>query len=99
MRIPFDRFRHPEFADHDLTLVIPAYNEESRLPKTLSDAKSQLDSWGINYRVLVVDDGSRDEDFLRFARKMAAKGLPFVMECWQRPVESLPLPMRIFPTI
>jgi dolichyl-phosphate beta-glucosyltransferase len=60
MRIPFDRFRHPEFADHDLTLVIPAYNEESRLPKTLSDAKSQLDSWGINYRVLVVDDGSRD---------------------------------------
>lgn len=47
--------------DHDLTLVIPAYNEESRLPKTLEDAKSYLDAWGINYRVLVVDDGSRDE--------------------------------------
>ena len=46
--------------DHDLTLVIPAYNEESRLPKTLADAKAYLEDWGINYRVLVVDDGSRD---------------------------------------
>ena len=46
--------------DHDLTLIIPAYNEESRLPKTLADAKAYLDDWGINYRVLVVDDGSRD---------------------------------------
>ncbi len=46
--------------DHDLTLIIPAYNEESRLPKTLTDAKAYLDDWGINYRVLVVDDGSRD---------------------------------------
>lgn len=60
MRIPFDRSRQPEFADHDLTLIIPAYNEEARLPKTLADAKAQLDAWGINYRVLVVDDGSRD---------------------------------------
>ena len=46
--------------DHDLTLVIPAYNEESRLPKALAETKSFLDAWGINYRVIVVDDGSRD---------------------------------------
>ena len=60
MRIPNDRSRELDDADHDLTLVIPAYNEESRLPKTLTDAKAQLDAWGLNYRVLVVDDGSRD---------------------------------------
>lgn len=60
MRIPVDRSRQPDFADHDLTLIVPAYNEEARLPKTLADAKTQLDAWGINYRVLVVDDGSRD---------------------------------------
>jgi dolichyl-phosphate beta-glucosyltransferase len=60
MLIPNDRFRDTESADHDLTLVIPAYNEELRLPKTLTDAKAQLDAWGINYRVLVVDDGSKD---------------------------------------
>ena len=47
--------------DHDLTLVIPAYNEESRLPRTLIDAKKFLDNWGIDYRVLVVDDGSTDK--------------------------------------
>lgn len=47
--------------DHDLTLVIPAYNEESRLPQTLVDAKKFLDKWGIDYRVLVVDDGSTDK--------------------------------------
>ena len=46
--------------DHDLTLVIPAYNEEARLPKTLTDAKTYLDQWGIDYRVVVVDDGSKD---------------------------------------
>lgn len=60
MRIPNDQSREFDDADHDLTLVIPAYNEEQRLPKTLADAKTQLDAWGLNYRVLVVDDGSRD---------------------------------------
>ena len=46
--------------DHDLTLVIPAYNEEIRLPRTLSQLRDYLDQWGVNYRVVVVDDGSRD---------------------------------------
>jgi dolichyl-phosphate beta-glucosyltransferase len=47
-------------ADHDLTIVVPAYNEESRLPATLDGLEAYLDQWGIDYRVLVVDDGSRD---------------------------------------
>ena len=46
--------------DHDLTLVIPAYNEENRLPRTLQQLREYLDQWGINYRVVVADDGSRD---------------------------------------
>ena len=57
---PLDRSPQGSSVDHDLTLVIPAYNEESRLPTTLSDTRSYLDAWGINYRVIVVDDGSRD---------------------------------------
>jgi dolichyl-phosphate beta-glucosyltransferase len=48
-------------SDHDLTIIIPAYNEESRLPKTLTDAAAYLDDWGIDYRVIVVDDGSKDK--------------------------------------
>jgi dolichyl-phosphate beta-glucosyltransferase len=50
----------PRAPDHDLTLVIPAFNEENRLPRTLSQLRDYLDGWGINYRVTVVDDGSRD---------------------------------------
>jgi dolichyl-phosphate beta-glucosyltransferase len=46
--------------DHDLTLVIPAYNEEARLPQTLAHLRDYLNDWGINYRVVVADDGSRD---------------------------------------
>jgi len=46
--------------DHDLTVVIPAYNEASRLPATLTALECWLEAWGIDYRVLVVDDGSDD---------------------------------------
>jgi dolichyl-phosphate beta-glucosyltransferase len=50
----------PRAPNHDLTLVIPAYNEETRLPRTLRQLREYLDQWGINYRVVVADDGSRD---------------------------------------
>ena len=46
--------------DHELTLIIPGYNEEKRLPRTLSQVQDYLDRWGVDYRVIVVDDGSRD---------------------------------------
>jgi dolichyl-phosphate beta-glucosyltransferase len=47
-------------ADHDLTVIIPAYNEEKRLPWTLGQLVAFLDDWGVDYRVLVADDGSTD---------------------------------------
>ena len=47
-------------ADHDMTVIIPAYNEEQRLPWTLAELTSFLNGWGIDYRVLVADDGSTD---------------------------------------
>lgn len=46
--------------DHELTLVIPARNEEHRLCRTLAVTKAFLDDWGIDYRVMVVDNASRD---------------------------------------
>jgi dolichyl-phosphate beta-glucosyltransferase len=49
---------HP--TDHDLTVIIPAYNEEKRLPWTLEQLTRYLAAWGIDYRVLVADDGSAD---------------------------------------
>ena len=47
-------------ADHDLTVIIPAYNEEKRLPWTLAGLTVFLSEWGIDYRILVADDGSTD---------------------------------------
>lgn len=46
--------------DHELTLVIPARNEERRLSRTLETVKHFMDQWGIDYRVLVVDNASHD---------------------------------------
>ena len=52
---------HAVESDHALTLLIPAYNEEKRLPLTLTAAKLFLDDWGIDYRVVVIDNGSKDK--------------------------------------
>jgi dolichyl-phosphate beta-glucosyltransferase len=41
-------------------VILPAYNEEQRLPKSLVALRDFLDEWGIDYRILVVDDGSGD---------------------------------------
>ncbi|HWA99904.1 MAG TPA: glycosyltransferase [Pirellulales bacterium] len=46
--------------DHDLTVLIPAFNEEGRLTPTLTALGEFLDRTAIDYRVVVVDDGSRD---------------------------------------
>lgn len=51
----------PRESDHDLTVIVPAFNEEQRLPATLDGLAAYLDLWGVDYRVLVVDDGSHDE--------------------------------------
>ncbi len=44
----------------DTSVVIPAYNEESRVGATLAKIVRYLDGRGAGYEVLVVDDGSSD---------------------------------------
>ena len=44
-----------------LTVVVPAYNEESRIPRTLEEMVTYLDANHRSYEILVVDDGSRDK--------------------------------------
>jgi dolichyl-phosphate beta-glucosyltransferase len=44
-----------------LSVIIPAFNEEVRLPATLTDIAGYFDTLiGRNYEILVVDDGSTD---------------------------------------
>jgi dolichyl-phosphate beta-glucosyltransferase len=45
----------------DLTLVIPAFNEERRLLPTLERLHAHLSARPMSYELLVVDDGSRDK--------------------------------------
>jgi len=44
----------------DLSIIIPAYNEESRLPKTLDRIVAYLNARPFQAEILVVDDGSSD---------------------------------------
>lgn len=52
-----------------LSVVIPAYNEESRLPKTLKATAAWLETQPYTWEIAVVDDGSKDKtaDLVRAA--------------------------------
>jgi glycosyltransferase involved in cell wall biosynthesis len=47
-------------SDIQLSVVIPAYNEASRLPATLERVLAYLDQQSLRFEVLAVDDGSSD---------------------------------------
>jgi dolichyl-phosphate beta-glucosyltransferase len=44
-----------------LSVIIPAYNEEKRLPRTLAEIDKYLRRQDYDYEILVVNDGSRDK--------------------------------------
>ncbi len=44
-----------------LSVIIPAYNEEKRISKTLLEIDKYLSKQNYNYQILVVDDGSKDK--------------------------------------
>lgn len=44
-----------------LSVIIPAYNEEKRLPKTLEEIDKYLRKQDYDYEILVVNDGSKDK--------------------------------------
>ncbi|MFI0449873.1 dolichyl-phosphate beta-glucosyltransferase [Actinomadura sp. 6N118] len=44
----------------DLTVVIPVYNEQARLPATLAALRDHLGACPVSWELIVVDDGSTD---------------------------------------
>ncbi|HYF05876.1 MAG TPA: glycosyltransferase [Patescibacteria group bacterium] len=48
-----------------LSVIIPAYNEENRLPPTLKRLVPYLRSLNITFEVIIVNDGSKDETAAR----------------------------------
>jgi O-antigen/teichoic acid export membrane protein len=47
-------------SDEEVTIVIPAYDEASRIGPTLHGTAACMEDFGCPYEILVVDDGSRD---------------------------------------
>ena len=52
-----------------LSIIIPAYNEENRLPQTLKSLNQYLKLQSYNYEIIVVNDGSLDNT-AAIARKL-----------------------------
>lgn len=52
----------------ELTIVIPAYNEEQRLPATLAAIDRYLGDAGVRAEIIVADDGSSDRTLERARR-------------------------------
>jgi dolichyl-phosphate beta-glucosyltransferase len=46
-----------------LSIVVPAYDESSRLPGSLARMREHFDAQGEEYEVIVVDDGSGDDTY------------------------------------
>lgn len=57
-----------------LSVVVPAYDEARRLPRTLELMRRHLDAAGEEYEVIVVDDGSGDGTAEQ--AELAARGWP-----------------------
>jgi len=45
---------------HSLSVVLPAYNEEQIIARTIETVLDGLIAWGMDFEILVVDDGSTD---------------------------------------
>jgi dolichyl-phosphate beta-glucosyltransferase len=73
----------PEPAAHAgirLSVVIPAFNEEQRLPHTLSSVLEYLNRQAYVWEVIVVDDGSTDGT-ARVAEAQSSRGMPVRLVC------------------
>ncbi len=64
-----------------LSIIIPAYNEEERLPKTLIEINNQIRDADFSYEIVVVDNNSKDST-REVAEKMKNKiNNLLVLEC------------------
>jgi glycosyltransferase involved in cell wall biosynthesis len=55
----------------DLSIIVPAFNEEHRLPPTLATLHAHLAAQPMRWEIVVVDDGSRDATCAVVERAMA----------------------------
>lgn len=49
----------------DISVVIPLYNEEENIPPLYDELSAALNNLGLEYEVIVIDDGSKDNSFAK----------------------------------
>ena len=67
----------------ELSVVIPAYNEEETIEASVGDISAYLSGLGLSHEILIVDDGSSDST-LSVAKSLAGR-LPTVRVCHYAP--------------
>jgi len=60
-------------SEFDLSLVVPAYNEEEVVPELLRRIEPALDRCNCKFEVIVIDDGSTDSTPALLAEAMASR--------------------------
>src|SRR3989442_6504214 len=68
-----------------LSIVIPAYNEESRIVHTLEQIRSFLESEKMNAEILVVNDGSTDRTNEVLEKQSPSFGSTATLQVLQNP--------------
>ncbi len=53
----------PQGATLDLSVIAPIYNEEESIPYLVQQVRDALAPTGLNYELILVDDGSQDRSF------------------------------------
>jgi putative flippase GtrA len=56
-----DLVKHEPARSHSISVVLPAYNEEEIIARTVNLAMEALNAWGMDFEILVVNDGSTDK--------------------------------------
>ncbi len=66
-----------------LSVIIPAYNEEQMIPKTVSVIDGILNEAQIDHELLFVNDGSKDRTWEEIEKAAATNGNVMVV-CFSR---------------
>lgn len=71
-RLRLAELLHPEKHDFELSIIVPAYNEECRIGKTLEAISKYIADKKLSAEIIVIDDGSKD-DTAKIVQKHAQK--------------------------
>lgn len=64
--------RSRKLTQHSLSVILPAYNEEANIAETVQSVVDALSRWGLDFEVVVVNDGSADNTGLILQELAAA---------------------------